>query len=255
MQPKNRSSDLDVDLASQVQQLLFPKNSPICGWSCIGTKNRMAQGLGGDFFDFITMPDGCQAVFIGDVTGHGLHASVVMSLLYGFIHRASQEFCSPAKLIAEVNAFLQSFARRSWELDHFFSATLFCASIDPDSLRMGYVNAGHPAPLVRRGDEILRLPATGPPIGFFDNPEFNHTTFQFQQGDRCLFFTDGITEGDNAHGESFGNERLIQVLRKRDGDHLEFLDQLFAELRDFGFDDPPADDCTAIVLDVHGLRT
>ena len=70
----------DLDLAGQVQRLLFPKSSPICDWNCIGVKNRMARSLGGDYFDFITMPDNCQIVFIGDVTGHGLHASVVMSL-------------------------------------------------------------------------------------------------------------------------------------------------------------------------------
>ena len=85
----------DVDLASSVQQLLFPKSSPVCSWCCIGVKNRMANGLGGDYFDFITMPDDCQTLLVGDVTGHGLSASVVMSLIYGFIHRAALESCSP----------------------------------------------------------------------------------------------------------------------------------------------------------------
>ena len=81
--------DLNVKLAAEVQELLFPKSSPLCEWCCMGVKFRMAQGLGGDYFDFITAPDGCQFIMIGDVTGHGLHASVVMSLLYGFIYRAS----------------------------------------------------------------------------------------------------------------------------------------------------------------------
>ncbi len=244
---------LDVSLASHVQQLLFPKNSPLCNWCCIGTKNLMAQGLGGDYFDFITMPDGCQAVFIGDVTGHGLHASVVMSLLYGYIHRSSQEFCSPVDLVASVNHFLQTFAARSQVLDHYFSSTLFCASINPDTLAMDYVNAGHPAPLILRGGEVLTLPATGPPVGFFDDPGFGSGSFQFLKEDRFLLFTDGITEAANSEGDFFGVERLKGVLLEQDGDHQELLDRLFAALDDFGAATLPDDDRTAIIVEFHGL--
>lgn len=93
----NSHTKADIDLASEVQQLLFPKGSPHCDWCCIGTKNRMARGLGGDYFDFIALPDGCLVVFLGDVTGHGLQASVVMALLYGFIHRGTAEKCNPGR--------------------------------------------------------------------------------------------------------------------------------------------------------------
>lgn len=117
--------DLDLDLATGVQQLLFPKSSPICSWSCIGVKNRMAQGVGGDYFDFITLADGCQLVFLGDVTGHGLQASLVMGMLYGFIHRSAIEDCDPLRVGKEINTFLRYFAKRSEYLDHYFSSTLF----------------------------------------------------------------------------------------------------------------------------------
>ena len=244
---------LDIDLASHVQQLLFPKSSPLCSWCCIGTQNRMASGLGGDFFDFITMRDNCQALFLGDVTGHGLHASVVMSLLYGYIHRASLGDCSPLEVVRQSNGFLQSFATRSRELDHYFSSTLFYAVIDPGSLQMRYVNAGHPPPLVRRGGELLSLGATGPPIGFFDEPELQLGSFHFAPDDRLLLFTDGITEAADIAGNLFGRQRLEQVLLRRAGDHLEFLDQLFAELHAFADGDSPEDDCTAIVIDFHPL--
>ena len=110
----------------------------------------MAKGLGGDFFDFVALPDGCQAFFLGDVTGHGLSAAVVMSLLYGYIYRSADEICSPLDVVQRVNRFLQSFADRSREFDYHFSATLFLGFIHPDTLGMEYINAGHPAPLVRR---------------------------------------------------------------------------------------------------------
>jgi serine phosphatase RsbU (regulator of sigma subunit) len=249
----NNPDQLDIDLATHVQQLLFPKSSPVCNWCCIGYKNRMASGLGGDFFDFITMPDGCQAIFIGDVTGHGLHASVVMSLLYGFIHRAARAGCAPLMTVREVNSFLQSFAVRSREFDHYFSATLFFGIIDPETMEMHYVNAGHPAPLVRRGETLFSLPPTAPPVGFFDNPKISMTSFNLAKMDRFLLYTDGVTEASNQKGEFFGLERLRQVLQEDGDDHIEFLDRLFAAIRDFGCDDSPVDDCTAIVLDFHGF--
>jgi len=249
----NTPDQFDINLATHVQQLLFPKSSPVCDWSCIGVKNRMAKGLGGDFFDFITMPDECQALFIGDVTGHGLHASIIMSLLYGFIHRASASGCAPLATVREVNDFLQSFAVRSKEFDHYFSATLFFGIINPDSLKMHYVNAGHPAPLVRRGGTVFSLAPTAPPVGFFDEPEISMQSFEFARMDRFLLYTDGVTESANARGELFGRERLQQTLQEEDDDHLEFLDRLFATIREFGADDSPADDCTAIVLDFHGF--
>ena len=154
----------EVSLAGEVQNLLLPKSSPVCTWCCMSVKNRMAHVLGGDFYDFI------EVVFLGDVTGHGLHASVVMSLVYGFLHRAVQEGCNAQRVIRDLNSFLRSFAVRSEQLDHFFSTTLLFGVIDPQTLNMSYVNAGHPAGLVQRNRDILRLEATSHPIGYFDQP-------------------------------------------------------------------------------------
>lgn len=241
----------DIDLASGVQQLLFPRSSPVCDWCCIGVKNQMASGLGGDYFDFIRMPDGCQTLFIGDVTGHGLHASVIMSLIYGFIHRASLEECDPLTVVTGINTFLRSFAVRSEELDHLFSSTLFFAIIDPKSLRMHYINCGHVSPLIKRGKQLTRLEPTAPPLGFFETPDIEQGTFEFSYGDRLLLYTDGISEAANNDGKPFGSSGVETALMTLDGDHLEFLDQAYAQMMAFGCASPPLDDCTAIVLDFH----
>jgi len=246
------SLELDLDLASGVQQLLFPKSSPICSWSCIGVKNRMAQGVGGDYFDFITLGDGCQLVFLGDVTGHGLQASLVMGLLYGFIHRSAAQDCDPLRVVREINTFLRLFAKRSEEYDHFFSSTLFCGVVNPDSLCMEYVNAGHVAPVVRRGEELFRFDASGQPLGYFDQPELDLEMFRFQRDDRLLLFTDGIIEAEGRNGEQYGRRRLERLVLDHREDHLDFLDEVFASLKRFGVSEPLADDCTAIVIDMHG---
>ena len=119
------SLPIEVLLAGKVQGLLFPKSPPICTWCCIEFENRMSAVLGGDFFDFIPLKDGCQALLIGDVTGHSVHASIVMSVTYGYLHRAVQSECDPLATVTDLNLFLRSFAKRSARYDHFFSATLF----------------------------------------------------------------------------------------------------------------------------------
>jgi serine phosphatase RsbU (regulator of sigma subunit) len=244
--------DIDINLARGVQQVLFPKSSPVCSWSCTGFKNRMAQGVGGDFFDIIPLPDGCQMVFIGDVTGHGLQAALVMALLYGYIHHAALQDCDPLRVAREINTFLDTFARRTQRLDYFFSATFFCGVINPETLKMAYVNAGHVPPTVRTGQGVQRLAVTGPPLGYFTQPGLGLENHQFVRGDRLLLVTDGIIEAFNAHGETFGRKRLDAVLKGHAGDHLEFLDAIFAALQAFGAEDPPRDDCTAMVIDLHG---
>lgn len=244
--------DFDLDLARGVQQLLFPKLSPVCSWCCIGVKNRMAKGVGGDFFDFLNLPDGGQMIFVGDVTGHGLEAAVIMALLYGYLHRAAVQDCDPLQLALEVNDFLHMFADRSRRLDHFFSTTLFCSVINPETLQMQYLNAGHVPPLVRRGQQLLELSGTGPPLGFFPHPELEVREFVFDRHDRLLLYTDGILEAFNAEGVEFGRQRLEELMLQHQGNHLMLLDAIHDRLREFGASDPPEDDCTAIAIDFNG---
>jgi sigma-B regulation protein RsbU (phosphoserine phosphatase) len=248
---RNNADPLEVKLAGEVQTLLLPKSSPLCSWCCMAARSRMANVLGGDFYDFIELEDGCQILFVGDVTGHSLHASVVMALVYGFIHRAAQENCSPHEVVTDLNTFLRTFAQRSERLDHFFSATLFFGVIDPRSKTMSYINAGHPAGLVKRKGDLLRLPATSHPVGYFEQAEFQVDSFQFADHDRLLLYTDGVVDSSNPQGGRFGIERLDEALRRLDGDHMVFLDSLFAEVRSYLNGQPLFDDCTAIVIDFH----
>lgn len=250
--PRRAQDPREVKLAGEVQKLLLPKSSPLCSWCCMAARNRMANVLGGDYYDFIELGSGCQILFLGDVTGHGLHASVVMSLVYGFIHRAAREECRPHEVVADLNTFLRTFARRSERLDHLFSTTLFFGVIDPRNLTMHYVNAGHPAGLVRRKDDLMRLPATSHPVGYFDHDEFRVETFRFAAHDRLLLYTDGLIDSSNPQGEMFGAERLDDAFRRLDGDHMVFLDRLFNKIGDYLAGQSPFDDCTAIVIDFHG---
>ena len=248
---RHTSLPTEMLLAGKVQALLFPKNLPVCDWCCVGVENHMATVLGGDYFDFISLEDGCQAVLIGDVTGHSLHASIVMSLVYGYLHRAVKKTCDPLATVTELNGFLRCFAQRSSVYDHFFSTTLFFGIIDPGSLSMHYVNAGHPAGLVRRNGELLKLATTGHPLGYFGHPELEEQTFRFEEGDRLLLYTDGLVDGLDTAGRAFGVSRLEGLLQSLAGDHLECLAALFFEVREHLAGLPATDDCTAIVMDMR----
>jgi len=242
----------ELELANEVERLLFPKSSPVCTWNCIGVKNRMAGVLGGDYFDFITLPDSRLAIVIGDVTGHGLHASVVMSMLYGFIHHAAMNLIEPKELASQVNKFLVHFAERSRTFDLYFSTTLFMGIVDPKTLELDYVNAGHVPPLIRRADDIIELAPTTNPLGYFGSLDIPPASVSLKHGDRMLLYTDGIIEAVNPSGDRFGPGRLKEMLAVNESDYQEFLDCVFAGLETFGAVDPPEDDCTLLVVDLLG---
>lgn len=242
---------IEMLLAGKVQSLLFPKSPPVCSWCCIEFENRMSAVLGGDFFDFIPLEDGCQALLIGDVTGHSVHASIVMSLAYGYLHRAVKSACEPLATVADLNHFLRSFAKRSARYDHFFSATLFFGVINPETLTMRYVSAGHPAGLVRRGRSLIRLSTTGHPLGYFDHPELAEEVFTFARGDRMLLYTDGLVDCLSPAGEVFGASGLEKFIMRQNGDHKEFLTALFKTFQEHLGGQSAVDDCTAILVDLH----
>lgn len=250
---RSNADPREVKLAGDVQNLLLPKNAPSCRWLSMAARNRMANVLGGDFYDIIELEDGCLVLFVGDVTGHGLHASVVMALVYGFMHRAVQGVCDPFEVVSALNRFLRTFAQRSERLDYFFSSTLFFGVIDPQSKIMSYINAGHPAGLVKRGEDLLRLPVTSHPVGYFEQANFQVDSFQFADQDRLLLYTDGVIDSSNSQGDMFGAERLDRAFQRQEGNHRVLLDSLFDEIRDFVEGQPLFDDCTVIVLDFHDV--
>lgn len=239
------------DLAGKIQQLLLPKAPPNCSWCCIGVKNIMAVGVGGDFFEFAPTHDGCQVVMVGDVTGHNVAAAVVMSLIYGYIHRSIEQKCSPLEVVQQVNRFLNKFGARSEKYDHLFSSTLFFGVIVPETLEMHYVNAAHPSPLVRRDNSLFELEASAPLLGFFPVGDDAVRSFQFEKNDRLFLYTDGISETTDLQGEMYGSQRLKNQLQSHQGDQDEFLDNLFVALSQFNGSAPVRDDCTAVIIDFN----
>ncbi len=242
-------------LASEVQSVLFPKAAPQCAWGQIAFKYRMADEVGGDFFDLITMSDECQVIIVGDVTGHGVHASLIMAMLYGYIHCAFSSTCPCQTVVAQINDFLLSFAARAGVYDQLFSATIFYGIINPRTQQMVYVNAGHPPPLIRRRDSLRSLASTSPPLGFFDSSKVAMAMVPLKRDDRLLFYTDGITETASPGGDLFGQARVESLLLGSDAPPEKLLDEFFDVLDEFTAHGRQRDDCTALVVDFLGEGT
>lgn len=242
----------EAGLASEVQSILFPKAAPQIAWGQIAFKYRMADEVGGDFFDLITMSDDCQVIILGDVTGHGVHASLIMAMLYGYIHRAFNSSCPCQTIVAQINDFLLLFAARAGLYDQLFSATMFYGIINPRTQQMVYVNAGHPSPLICRRGSLRSLEPTSPPLGFFDSSRITMAQFSLERGDRVLFYTDGITETENQKGSLFGQKRVESLLLNTGGSPEKLLVEIYDALDDFGDSGMQGDDCTALVVDFVG---
>jgi sigma-B regulation protein RsbU (phosphoserine phosphatase) len=204
--------DRELEIARDVQQRLFPQKLPhvqgldFCGYC------RPAQGVGGDYYDFIHLATGSLGIAVGDVSGKGIAAALMMASLQASLRGQTIKPCDTlAEMIHHINGLVYeaSSANRY--------ATFFYAQYDPVTRKLRYVNAGHNPPMLRRkkGDdfEFLRLEEGGTVIGLFPDFPFKEAEIQLQSGDILVAFTDGISEAMNHAEEEFDEERLMEAIR------------------------------------------
>lgn len=193
----------EMELVRQVQQTLLPHAAPnVPGVECVGLC-RPAFAVGGDCYDFLSLPNGRFAFAIGDVSGKGLPAALLMASVQAFLRAATFEGCDDlAWLMRRLNKLLLS----STAADGY--ATLFYAQYDPVSRELSWVNAGHNPPLLLHEGEFRALDQGGPVIGLLADPQYEQGSARLAEGDLVLAYTDGITEAANAGNEEWGESRL-----------------------------------------------
>jgi len=200
-----------LDLAREVQQRLFPQAyPPIAGLDYAGVC-RPALGVGGDYYDFIRLSDSEVGIAIGDVSGKGIPAALLMATLRAYLHGQTRHRVTDlAELMVNLNRLVYecSAANRY--------ATFFYAQYDSSTRLLEYVNAGHNPPLIfgTRSDrhDVLRLDTSGPVIGLMPECFYVQQRVTLDEGDVLVLFTDGISEAMNAAGEEWGEERLTQAI-------------------------------------------
>ncbi|MCA9195939.1 MAG: SpoIIE family protein phosphatase [Planctomycetales bacterium] len=206
-----RELERDLQLAREVQNGFLPKSVPNCSCYLFYDYYKPANHVGGDYYDYIGLPDGKWAVVVADVVGHGIAASLLMSKLSASVKFALASNEDPARAMEQLN---QTLAADQLE-DRFI--TLVLAILDPQANAATFVAAGHMPPLIRRADnQVTRFAIrdhVGPAILLDDDLTFESHTVPFNVGDTMVLFTDGITEATDPDFQLYGEERMIALLK------------------------------------------
>ena len=238
----------ELEIAREVQEHLFPQRLPsVAGLDYCG-QCRPAREVGGDYYDFLELPDGRLGIAIGDVSGKGVGAALMMASLEASLRALASVVDDPAELMERVNSLVyQASAANRY-------ATLFYAQYDPASRRLCYVNAGHNPPVVLRNRDgscqVLRLETGGPVIGFLPQ-RYERGVFSHEAGDLVVLFTDGVSESMNVHYEEWGEERLIAFAKTCHGlPALEAMKRILTAAQAFAAGASQHDDMTLVLLHV-----
>ncbi|MBV8549856.1 MAG: SpoIIE family protein phosphatase [Acidobacteriaceae bacterium] len=204
-----RRAAQEIEIARQVQARLFPQVHPEVKTLEYAGLCVQARQVGGDYFDFLDLGQQRLGLVIGDVSGKGIAAALLMANLQANLRSQS------ALVLTQPELFLRSvndlFYGNTVESAY---ASLFFAEYDPESCRLRYANCGHLSGLILRSDNALcRLDSTTTLVGLFQDWECNFAEFKLAPGDLLTLYTDGVTEAVNDRGEEFGEENLIQRLR------------------------------------------
>jgi len=217
---KNRQMEDDLRMAREVQVAMLPREFPVCRTphgATLGFAHlyEPAGGVGGDFFDVLPISATSAGIIICDVMGHGVRSALITAMVRTMIEELRPHAADPADLLTRLNANLTKLLQRTGDM---IFVTAAYAVIDTASRQLRYAQAGHPTPLhwsTRSGGLVAPLPRAetigGPALGLLEDSTYEAMGLTLAEGDRVLFFTDGIFEADNAQGEEFGVERLAEV--------------------------------------------
>jgi PAS domain S-box-containing protein len=234
----------EFSLARTIQQGLLPKAPPVLPGLEIAGASYQAQETGGDYFDFIPMSDGHWGIVIGDASGHGIGAALLVAQTHAYLRAFALTNADPGQILGRVNQCL---------VDYF--VTLFLGRLDPFTRSLVFSNAGHlPAYVIdRRGEVKLVLQSTGPPVGVCPTSVFpNGPAVRLEPGDLLFLLSDGIVEAHTGDFLLFGIERTLEVVRAhRHEPPGEIIAALMDQVREWS-GSAKADDMTAIFIKVGG---
>ncbi len=234
----------ELRVASDIQRGLLPKAFPEIGGYDIAAVNLPARVVSGDYYDFIHLPDGQLGFCLGDVSGKGMPAALLMANLQAIMRAQVLLGLSPQASIENVNFLL--FHNTTPEK----FATLFFGVLDPSDHTLTYCNAGHDPPfLFSAGGAVQRLETGGTVVGFLEKMTFAEDRVSLGPGDVLLLYSDGVTEAMNVREEEFGEERLQRVAQSMLGQPAAALiSAVLAAVRGFTGDRSASDDITVLAI-------
>lgn len=232
----------ELHVAQLIQQQFLPKHVPdLPSWH-IAAFYRPARTVGGDFYDFIDLPDGRVFIVVGDVTDKGVPAALVMASTHSIIRASASRLVSPGEVLKRANDVLYD------DIPAHMFVTCLAVVLDPATGELTYANAGHDLPYVRTRTGIQELRATGMPLGLMAGMSYEEKTATLEPGDSMLLHSDGIAEAHAPDREMFGFPRLKRLVEANSGGEA-LIDVVLAELAAFiGPGADQEDDITMVTL-------
>lgn len=243
---RDREVRKELEVASEVQHLLFPANLPRSKTCQIAGRCVPARSVRGDFYDFLALPGNQLGLSMGDVSGEGVSASLLMASLQGLLRDQAPTAESPADLARRINRQLFSSSRGAKY------CTFFYGVFDETTKQLTFVNAGHNPPLLFNSGTRKFLESTGVPLGLF--PEVTHEvkTEALAPETLLVLYSDGITEARDEGGGFYGVDRLLSLVsRERHRSPEELVDRILEDVHAFSGAAVADDDQTLVVLRVH----
>ena len=235
----------ELDVASKMQQSILPTVFPADSRYQVFGSMTPAREVGGDFFDIMILEEGRIGIAVADVSGKGVPAALFMMSCRTLLKGAAIGTAHPGAVLKEVNQILQA------DNEAMMFVTLFYAIFDPESGEMVYANGGHNPPIIVKADgSSSEIPvASGIALGIMPDMDFAEDALRISPGESVVFYTDGVTEAENAKAELFDVERLQMVF---DGsptkDAKEANKAVFEAVSAFAGETPQSDDITCITL-------
>jgi serine phosphatase RsbU (regulator of sigma subunit) len=216
----------ELQVAQLIQRQFLPRELPrFAGWR-IAAYYQPAKAVGGDFYDFIELPDGQVGLVCGDVTGKGVPAALVMATTHSILRGDAPQLVAPGEVLRRANQLLLD------DIPPQMFVTCLYGVLDPASGRLRYANAGHNPPYARTGDGVVELRATGMPLGLMPDMTYEEKEATLGPGDTLLLHSDGLAEAHNPQRQMFGFPRLAALVGGcREGQEL--IDRLLGELEGF----------------------
>lgn len=234
----------ELRIAAEIQRALLPPGQHDGTFYRASGASLPSRAIGGDFYDFVDLPDGGVGVTVGDVSGKGPAAALLTAKIQGLL--GAQVEGTPARTVSRVNAGL---TRRAVQAKY---ATLFYATLTPAGL-LTYCNAGHNPPIIYGPAGLRRLTNSSVPVGFFEDAQYADVQEQMQPGDVLVIYSDGVTEALDVQGEEFGEARLVTVIEERRGEEAtDLLDEIIEAVQTFARGAAQHDDVTALVVKYVG---
>lgn len=234
----------ELQLASEIQQRFQPSAPPVVpGYELQGISFPCYE-IGGDYYDFIWREDGRLVIALGDVSGKGTAAALLMSSLHAAIHAQTGSHETLVETISAVNRYLAD------NIPPNRFVTLFFAELDPASGAVSFLNAGHNPPLiVHAAGTVEQLASGGLPLGIKADAEYREGRTHLQLGDVLVIYSDGVTEAASPNGEEFGPTRLYEVVsRNVDASAAGIRDRIESALTKFSQGTQAADDITLVIV-------